>query len=167
MEESLMDSPLIPQTELPSHPTSEVMKLLITDLRELRTKENYIHVDKIIKAAQFNYFDDIKNPRVGVPTVELIMIAQQCQLPEIATNTKAGKYDVQSKRTEQYTVFFSTHKKYIYSHLINRAVFLATLIHMICVRCYTVLCVASVLEIVHIEKNERCSNHTLHHRGQY
>ena len=82
-----------PEPVVTGIPTSPAMLLLIADLQQLRSEKNGLHVDKLITAAQLNYFDDKLNPQIGIPTIELLLLARAHQLSEIVTNTLAGKYD--------------------------------------------------------------------------
>lgn len=85
----------------PTTPPSNAMQLLIYDLKAVRTEKNKEQVDQLLSAAELNYFDDIKSPRFAVPTVELLLMAQKCQLSEIVANCRNGKYDSLPKITDQ------------------------------------------------------------------
>jgi len=91
MEKSLLDQ----DVELQSNfPTSGVMHALITDLRQLRTEDNAPTIDKLIRAAEHNYFDDCKSPRYATPLVELSVLCKRLGLTTLRENVMAGKYDV-------------------------------------------------------------------------
>lgn len=75
---------------------SEGMQILIADLQAVRSKENGQHVDRMIQAAQREYYnEDYIAPLTGSPTpaVDLVAHLTRLELSTLLANALDGKYD--------------------------------------------------------------------------